>query len=133
MNISLRRRSKINSEGERQRRFESCLNVEEIVQSRMRRLGIRDPAVTDEAIRREYEIREVQRELNVRENEHRELKKTREERQKALREQMQEMRDQEKARIREVQRKDEDEEDLRIQWLQEDIKEQREREEGERT
>ena len=76
------------------------MNVEEIVQSRMHRLGIRDPVALDEAIRREYEIRKVQHELNVRENEYKELKKTREERQKALREQLREMRDQEDARIR---------------------------------
>ena len=65
-------------EEEQRRQAESYLNVEENVESRMHRLGIRDPEEINEAIRREHEIRRVLRELAQREERHKELRRSQE-------------------------------------------------------
>ena len=63
------------SKEELRRRAEEYLNLEEIVQNRLHARGIRDPDVVDEAIKREREIRKIQYELRVRDEEFKEGKK----------------------------------------------------------
>lgn len=69
--------------------------MEEIVESRMHRLGIRDPEEINEAIRKEYEIIRMQRAPARREEEYRELRRSQGRRQRELQEQLQEMRERE--------------------------------------
>jgi hypothetical protein len=104
------------SEESQERRAEEWLDHDEIVRSRMHKQGIRDPIVIAQAIEREKEIRKMQYELRVRDEE---FKREKQQREKQMQERIDEMRRQEEEAIYQSRRQQEEEQATRMRRLEE--------------